>query len=121
MNEDIAAFGVEQTDNKHMRIYHTRMVLTDSVAQLVSNCEGINEQTEGLAEYVLGIRGVTQVQIERHRFGVIKSPMYEWEEIHPKIAELLKWARVPESLIDPVDIKAWLSDGSGEVVREESR
>lgn len=110
---DRPMFGVEQVDgNPHARIYHTRMVLTEYIAQIVTACEGITEQLEGVAEYLMGIRGVIQIQVERHKFTVVKSPMFGWDEIEPKIVDLLRFSKVPELLRLPAPglPETWLSE-----------
>lgn len=105
-------FAKQDTDSAECRIYHTRMILTDFASQAVMKCEGVEDMVDGVLSVVIAIPGVVQANVEPHKLTVVKSPVYDWEEIEPKIQELFKYAKIPELLRHPAPglPEKWLSD-----------
>lgn len=106
-------FARQDTDNENCRLYHTRMILTDFASQGVMKCEGVENMVDGILSVVIEIPGVVQANVEPHKLTVVKSPVFDWEEIEPKIQELFKFAKIPELLRYPAPglPGKWLEEG----------
>jgi hypothetical protein len=100
-------FAMQNTDNPDCRVYHTRMVLTDFASQGVVKCEGVEILVDGILEFVISMPGVTQALVEPHRLTVTKSPLFDWEEIEPRIKDLFQFSKIPELLRYPAP---WLPE-----------
>lgn len=76
-------------------------------------CEGVENMVDGILSVVIEIPGVVQANVEPHKLTVVKSPVFDWEEIEPKIQELFKFAKIPELLRYPAPglPGKWLEEG----------
>lgn len=90
--ENVAEFIVQETDQPDMRVYNVRHELTEAAAE--DGVRGSSEMLGSFGKLVVGIRGVEVVRIQPYRFFVSKAVAFTWEEVEPKIVELVEWWKI---------------------------
>jgi hypothetical protein len=84
---------VTTTDNTDVLVFHSRAKLTQHLWEAgQANC-AVDEMCP-VGQIILGIPGVTTCKIEPYGVAVVKAPLYDWDEIRPKIMNaILEWNR----------------------------
>lgn len=79
-------------ENKDVRIYHTRVVLTELPVELVFKFQP-TENT--LVEAILAINGVSMVELHPYHVVIMKANQFSWSEIEPAVKILLSSFSIP--------------------------
>jgi len=92
--EDIT---IQPTENPDCRVYNTRYELCSAPER---GCRGEPSELGEFGCLVLDFRGVVSVTLLPYMMIVIKAPLFHWEEVEPKILELLSDFVRSQRLID---------------------
>jgi hypothetical protein len=101
-------FGVEESGDPDVRVYHSRLRLLDEFAnvqamanmrQLV-NTDGTPHELPAVVETLLSIKGVATVNVQAYIAVVRKSPLYDWREIDDDVLRLLGGVRLAMTIDD---------------------
>ena len=78
---------MQQTEDPNTLVYHTKFEMTDVNQSAV---RGNSFDLCEFGELVLSIRGVAKISVYPYLLAVTRAPMFNWDEIRPKIENLLK-------------------------------
>lgn len=79
-------------ENKDIRIYHTRVILTQLPVELAFKFQP-TENT--LIEAILAIDGVYMVELHPYHVVIMKAQQFQWPEIEPAVKILLSSFSLP--------------------------
>jgi hypothetical protein len=79
-------------ENKDVRIYHTRVILTQLPVELAFKFQPV-ENT--LVEAILAIDGVSMVELHPYHVVIMKAQQFTWTEIEPAVKILLSSFSLP--------------------------
>jgi hypothetical protein len=101
----VAEISVQSTQDPNVKAYHTRYEMSSG------HEAGVRGSSDELGEFgllMLEIRGVTQVHVMPYLLLITKGQMFEWDEISPKVEDILKGFAKSQRLL--------LDDAAGQVV-----
>lgn len=79
-------------ENKDVRIYHTRAILTEQMVELAFKFQPTDST---LMEAILAIDGVSMVELHPYHVVIMKAQQFAWTEIEPSVKKLLASFSLP--------------------------
>lgn len=104
-----------QEINENQRVYHSRERLLPMGLGMIGMLKGQETRTDldlgvtinelpSVLVFVLGISGVVQAEVRAHHVVLVKSPVFDWDEIDDHMLRLLQGAK----FVDEVCSAAWV-------------
>jgi len=78
--------------NPEMRTYHVRLEMVEETV----DCKRGTATESSVAELLLSLKGIEALRLAPYHAIVMKAPMFAWDEVHPKVVEVMESMRFVE-------------------------